>query len=266
LIEDIEERIEYEERRRIDSQRIKVKDKDEIETVEEVFDTLTLNSLYKLMRKIGLKKIYGVISSGKESRVYRAVDYRDNEYALKIYLTFTSEFKKGIWKYIYGDPRFESYNPTTTRKLILLWAKKEYKNLERMHRNGVSVPRPYGYQDNIIAMEFIGENGARAPLLKELRISSRRKAVEIYKEILENVRKMVCKARLVHADLSEYNIMVFKEKVYIIDVSQAVLTSHPNAQYFLEKDLENINRYFKKQYEIAEDTDKTEEIKSCLKI
>ncbi len=262
MTEENEKSIDLEIRRKLDKQRMKIKDEDLIETVEEVFDTLTLNSLYKIMRATGIRKLYGVVSTGKESRVYRGVDWKNREYAVKIYLTFTREFKKSIWKYIYGDPRFETESPSTTRKLMSLWAKKEYNNLKRMYSKGIRVPIPYAQRDNIVVMEFIGKNGKRAPLLREIELD-KSEAKKIYKKIVENIEKMVCKARLVHADLSEYNIMVYENQPVIIDVSQAVLIEHPNSMEFLEKDIRNIVVFFKKRYGIPPPEDKLEMIKEC---
>lgn len=53
--------------------------------------------------------------------------------------------------------------------------------------------------------------------------------------------------RLVHADLSEYNILFYKGKLYIIDVSQSVEHDHPHALDFLRKDLTNVTMYFSKR-------------------
>lgn len=48
------------------------------------------------------------------------------------------------------------------------------------------------------------------------------------------------KANLIHADLSEYNILWYNDKCYIIDLSQSVEPQHPNAFYFLMRDCNNI--------------------------
>ena len=52
--------------------------------------------------------------------------------------------------------------------------------------------------------------------------------------------------RVVHADLSEYNIMVHEDKPIIFDVSQAMLTSHQLAETLLVRDIGNVNRFFRR--------------------
>jgi RIO kinase 1 len=241
------------------------KDYDLLKTVEEVFDSFTVRSLYELARRLGIKRIGGVVSSGKEARIYRGINESGRELAIKIYLTFSAEFKKGIYKYVMGDERFENAKATTTKKLMSLWAKKEYSNLKRMYSARVSVPEPIGYKDNIVVMEFIGEEGVRAPLLKEVG-ESLDDPRSIYDEIAEGLRKMICRASLVHADLSEYNIMVFRGKPVFIDVSQSVLTTHPNSEEFLRKDISNIDRFFNRTYNIEVYGDTLlEELLRCLR-
>jgi len=187
--------------------------------------------------------MFGVVSAGKEARVYWAKNRRGEDVAVKIYLTTTAEFRKSIRQYIIGDPRFESVSGDL-RKLILKWVQKEYKNLKRMYEAGIRVPKPYYAYRNILVMEFIGENGIRAPLLKEVRLTDE-EYVEIYEKIVYYMKLMYSKAKLVHADLSEYNIMLYDGEPVIIDVSQAVTLDHPMAMYFLLRDIKNIIRYFR---------------------
>ncbi len=96
-------------------------------------------------------------------------------------------------------------------------------------------------------MDFIGENGRRAPLLKEITMYLKENpdlAQEIYRQTMKNLELIVCKAGLVHADLSEFNIMYYSGQIYIIDVSQAVTLDHPLAKEFLDRDIKNINGFF----------------------
>ena len=62
----------------------------------------------------------------------------------------------------------------------------------------------------------------------------------------------VRKAELVHADLSEYNILWLDEPVFI-DVSQSVLLVHDRAREYLYRDIQNITNYFRKMGVVTED-------------
>jgi len=187
-----------------------------------------------------------VVSAGKEARVYWGKDFEKRDLAVKIYLTTSAEFRRGLIKYLEADPRFAGRVPKSTRKLYSTWARKEFSNYMRMFKVGVSVPRPIAVHENILVMEFIGENGKPAPLLREVDPDVETLA-EIFRAVMEDVRKSVLRARLVHGDLSEYNIMVWEGKHYIIDVSQAVTLDHPNALDYLYRDIVNVVRFFSKQ-------------------
>lgn len=115
-----------------------------------------------------------------------------------------------------------------------------------MFEAGISVPKPIAVYENILVMEFIGVDGKPAPLLKDLDLSLE-ELKEVFNYLVEDLRKMVLKARLVHGDFSEYNVMVWEGKHYIIDVSQAVSLDHPNALEYLLRDLANIVKFFSKQ-------------------
>lgn len=237
---------EYEKLRRIEIERIdkrrvkRIKDEDFYETVEEVFDKLTLMALYELINKGYIHVMYGVVNTGKEARVYWAEDAKGNDVAVKIYLTASAEFRRSILMYIEGDPRFTRVK-RDTRSIIYVWARKEFKNLQRAFNAGVRVPKPYAVNKNILVMEFIGEDGVPAPLLKDYLPPN---LDEFFLKVLNYVKLLYSKANLVHADLSEYNIMVWNDEPIFIDIGQAVLLSHPMAEEFLVRDLDNLLRFF----------------------
>lgn len=62
------------------------------------------------------------------------------------------------------------------------------------------------------------------------------------------MKDLFVKANLIHADLSEYNILWYKGDCYFIDVSQAVEPCHENAFYFLMRDCKNITNVRKSKY------------------
>ena len=223
-------------------QLMKEKRSEEYEVLEEVFDRSTLMTIYHFMNKGIIDEIHGAAKAGKESKLYWGKDKEGNNLAIKIFLTVSAEFKKGMLIYIQGDPRFTRVR-RDTRSLIYLWAKKEFKNLHSAFEAGVSVPKPIAVRRNVLIMEFIGENGISAPLLREIQLQN---PGRIYRQILANVKRLYRKAKLVHADLSEYNVMIWKGKPVLFDVSQAVSREHPMSTEFLRRDLENISRYFKR--------------------
>ena len=222
---------------------MKNKRSEDYQVIEEVFDKSTLKVIYDFMNKGIIDELHGVVNAGKEARVYWGKDTQGNELAIKIYLTSSAEFKKGMFPYIEGDPRF-SHVRRDTRSLIYTWAQKEYKNLMRAKEAKVKVPEPLAIQKNVLIMNFIGKDGERAPLMKETILDDPQR---VFKLILTYVKRLYTKAGLVHADLSEYNVMIWKNKPVIFDVAQSVLIKHPLANRFLRRDLENLHRYFKRK-------------------
>jgi len=234
-----------EHRLRIVEKRDKILIKDfssERAVMEEVFDRSTLMTIYKFLNKRVIDEIYGVVKAGKEARIYWGKDPNEKELAIKIYLTTSADFKKGMLPYIEGDHRFAHVH-RDTRSLVYTWAQKEFKNLQLAYEVGVKVPQPIAVEKNVLIMEFIGKNGVSAPLIRDAPL---RNPKRVYKQLLNYLGRLYRKGGLVHADLSEYNIMILRGKPVIFDVSQAVPIKHPMADQFLRRDLENLYRYFKK--------------------
>ena len=209
-------------------------------TLEEVFDQATRMVIYRFFTEGILNEVHGVISAGKEARIYWGKNKEGKDLAVKIYLTSSAEFKKGMFKYIEGDYRFKGVKHDT-RSLIFAWAQKEFRNLEQATRAEINVPKPVAVKNNVLVMEFIGEDGVSAPSLKEQPPVSPQK---VYRQLLTYLARLYRKADLVHGDLSEYNIMMWKGKPVLFDMSQSVPTSHPLAKFLLERDLTNVNRFF----------------------
>ena len=73
----------------------------------------------------------------------------------------------------------------------------------------------------------------------------------VLREILRNVRRAYVKACVVHADLSEYNILLKNDgHVLIIDWPQAVTMEHPNAGELLERDVTNVLSFFSRRFQV----------------
>lgn len=171
---------------------------------------------------------------------------RKFEFAIKIFKTSILIFKDRE-RYVSGEFRFrKGHCKSNPRKMVQLWAEKEVRNLKRLNMTEglIKAPRPYLLKNNVIVMEFIGENGLGAPRLKDAEIEDLQ---QVYVDVLFIMRRMYHMCRLVHADFSEYNMLYYKGEVWVIDVSQAVEHDHPMALDFLRRDCANINDFFKRK-------------------
>lgn len=217
-------------------------------TEGEVFDHKTLLTLHKLLSSGALKSLDFPVNTGKEANVFRGTTHQGGFVAVKIYRVNTATFKH-VLKYIQGDDRFEGVQ-RDRRELVHAWAQKEFRNLHRIREAGVDVPEPIKALNNVLMTEYLGLEEGAWPALKDLgRLDD---PEPFWQKIRDDYIRIVNHAGLVHADFSEYNILV--EDVYektqrprIIDVGQAVLRNHPMAWEFLERDARNITNYFRRQ-------------------
>ena len=200
--------------------------------------------LFKMLRRGVISEINGCISTGKEANVYFSTS-EQGDCALKIYKTSILVFKDRD-KYVSGEFRFRhGYSRHNPRKMVRLWAEKEMRNLTRLHSNEIPSPRPILLRGHVLLMEFIGNEGWPAPRLKNVQLTEN-KARELYLECILIMRKLYTKCRLVHADLSEYNLLFHKGHLCVIDVSQSVEHDHPQALEFLRKDCANMTDFFRR--------------------
>ncbi|MDD5960406.1 serine protein kinase RIO [Methanobrevibacter wolinii] len=217
------------------------KDADDRKVGSEIFDNKTLETLYKLSNKNYIDVLNGEISTGKEANVLKGI--KGNKYfAVKIYRIATSDFKKMNF-YVDGDRRFKSRHGNK-RQLINSWVSKEYKNLERLYKAGVKVPKPITYLNNVLILEFIGDKEGNPA--KTVKYNPPKDIDNFFLKVLNEMDKFLNNAKLVHGDLSAYNIMNLNEEPVIIDVSQSVIYNNPISKELLERDINNLTNDFKK--------------------
>ena len=115
--------------------------------------------------------------------------------------------------------RFKKINP---RKMIRMWCEKELFNLKLLLRAGIPCPEPVTIKKHVLFMRFIGDNGIPANRLKDVQVNKEKTKTDIMTQVIELGQKMFQKAKIVHADFSEFNMLYYQKRVYVIDVSQAV--------------------------------------------
>ncbi|XP_054159160.1 serine/threonine-protein kinase RIO3-like [Oppia nitens] len=229
-------------------------DKKEKSTAEKVLDEKSRILVFKLMNRGILDTINGVIATGKESVVLHGrgsmteKGITHTEVAVKIFKTYLNEFRNRV-QYIGNDPvlhqtgKLSKQNP---KFMIPLWAEKEMHNLNRIRKNGIPCPEVLILKKHVLVMTFIGSDGKAAPTLKEANLNE-----ELLERAWKQTVDMLCKlfkdCNLIHSDFSEYNLLWHENKLWCIDVSQAVLSTHPMAFKFLWRDCNNICKFFAKR-------------------
>ncbi|MDD1730561.1 MAG: serine protein kinase RIO [Methanothrix sp.] len=232
---------------RIDILRTRLKDSDDKNVQDAVFDRRTLMDLYSLASKGVIDSLGGSVCTGKEANIFRAMA-GEKELALKIYRISTSNFNS-MQDYLQGDPRFSSVRGTK-RAIVSAWTRKEFRNLSRAEEVGIPVPHPIAMKENILVMDLIAVEGQVAPTLKDVNLEQE-EARAVYEQIVHYISLLYNRAQLVHADLSEFNILYRQEGPVIIDMGQSVTLDHPQARRFLERDIANVSHYFRKKYSLG---------------
>ncbi len=209
------------------------------------FDALALNTLYN--KKI----VYGVGNSrgvGKESDIYHAIDFDNNEIMLKINRTGRASFHQIKRKRNFLEGRFH-YSIFSTAASS---AKREFTILKKLQNENLPIPDVKGHNRHIIAMNVIEG-------IELINVRKIKKPIKVLEKIIEFAKTLYQKYNLVHADLTEYNIMFDErnEQVIIIDFPQAVEIDHPEADNFLRRDFDHFLDYFGKKWGVSTDDSET---------
>lgn len=201
------------------------------------YDCLAINALVKTDVLEAFGKSLGV---GKEADVYDALSPKGERIAVKFHRLGRISFRQTMRKRSYTMQHSASWLYQSR-----LAAEKEFQALQLLFPCRVAVPEPISQNRHVIAMGMI--EGAELTNWRRLA-----KPERILKEILRNIRKAYLKAGVIHADLSEYNVILKPDKhILIIDWPQYVTRDHPNAQDLLSRDVQNILQYFKRKHKLS---------------
>jgi RIO kinase 1 len=211
---------------------------EKFKTKHAVFDDFTNKTIFKLISEGHFDGLESPLYVGKESNVFIARK-EDKQIIVKIYRLETCDFNK-MYDYIKEDPRYDNLRGKR-RKIIFAWVQREFRNLLKAREGGVRVPKPITFQNNVLVMEFIGDNEPS----QKLKNAIPKDPKEFLDDIVENMRRLY-KAGLVHADLSPFNILSYNEKPVFIDFSQCTPVRISRGIEFLERDIHNIASFFRK--------------------
>lgn len=223
-------------------------------TSEMGMDQKTRLLLYKFINNMIIDNIDGIVSKGKEAVVLHGEGNTHHEemkipkeVAIKIFSTTLNEFKQRD-RYIKDDFRFKGKGQLkqNNKYIIHMWCEKEFYNLNRLKKAQIPCPIAITFKKHILIMSYIGNGHENpAPKLKDVKLSVA-DMICAYEEVVDIMKRMYQDAKLIHADFSEYNILYYEGKLYVIDLAQAVEPYHPSAFEFLMRDCYNITSFFEK--------------------
>ena len=146
-------------------------------------------------------EVFSLISTGKEADVYLA-GYNGAPLAVKVYRLYRTSHRGGRPIKLDSAGRLAAH---------------EYDMLYQAWRGGAPVPAPARRVEHMISMRYLG--GERpAPRLHDVRLDDPPLCLE---KVLAGVESLA-RAGVVHSDLSSYNILVFEDRPWFIDLSEAI--------------------------------------------
>ena len=192
-------------------------------------------ALKALVDKNVIEKFGKSLGVGKESDVYDALTPDGTQVAVKIHRLGRTSFRDVKRKRGYTTQHL--YTPDWHKRSALA-AKREYIALRLLEPHGIAAPKPLARNRHILVMSMI--EGAEL-----YRYSTIADPGAVLEEILDNMRLAYQDAKVIHADLSPYNVILQPDQhILIIDWPQYIRPDHPNAEALLKRDVRNVLGFF----------------------
>ncbi|XP_070791846.1 serine/threonine-protein kinase RIO2 [Pituophis catenifer annectens] len=174
---------------------------------------------------------------GKESDIYIVANEEEEQLALKLHRLGRTSFRNLKNKRDYHKHRHKM----SWLYLSRLAAMKEFAYMKALYDRQFPVPKPYDYNRHAVVMELV--NGY--PLCQVRHLED---PASLYNELMELIVKLANHG-LIHGDFNEFNLMLDnKDQVTMIDFPQMVSTSHPNAEWYFDRDVKCIRDFFMKRF------------------
>ncbi|XP_040010120.1 serine/threonine-protein kinase RIO2 [Xiphias gladius] len=198
------------------------------------YDYLALKTLCSREVVISVGNQMGV---GKESDIYIVASPNGEQYALKLHRLGRTSFRNLKNKRDYHKHR----KNMSWLYLSRLSAMKEFAYMKALYDRGFPVPKPVDYNRHAVVMELI--NGYPLCQVHELQDPP-----ALYNEFMELIVKLANHG-LIHGDFNEFNLMLDdQDHITMIDFPQMVSTSHPNAEWYFDRDVKCIRDFFAKRF------------------
>jgi RIO kinase 1 len=137
----------------------------------------------------------------------------------------------------------------STRGKALLqerWTSHEHDVMAVLWQAGVRVPYPVRFAEDHLDMQYVGDLGQAAPTLARLRPRGPVLGA-MWDQLVANLERVVG-CGYAHGDLSAYNLLWWREELWLIDFPQAVdIAANPMGLDFLQRDVANVAAWFARQ-------------------
>ncbi len=222
----------------LSQKRDSLKDGGRVDIPEITFETVKEDAI-----RFGLvTDVHYQMNAGKEASIFLA-EWKGHAVILKAYR---------LWHSSHQLSKTKGFIPVGTSKrsycvydMMANMAVVEYDLLINCFKAGMHVPTPIGRVGTYVTMRFIGDDFEPAPQLKDAELQE---PEVVFEQILDDYLIMYRDVHYVHADLSEYNILWWQNRPWIIDVPQGYkVDTHCNmnkAEALLRRDIRNVMKYF----------------------
>lgn len=216
-------------------------------------------ALHSLQKSDAVYSVGNQIGVGKESDIFVVSDEKGTQRVLKIHRLGRVSFKKGV-------RNKRDYARTKTQKergaaswmyMSRLAAMKEYAFMTALRETGtVEVPVPLGQNRHQIVMSLIDGFPLR-------QIDKVPDPPGLYAELMEMLVKLASHG-LIHGDFNEFNILIKEEDIpdtegevrlvpVLIDFPQMVSVDHANAEFYFQRDVDCVKRFFSRRFGFTSD-------------
>ncbi len=197
-----------------------------------------------------IDEVVGQLQSGKEAEVY-VVRTGNDYHCAKVYKesnhrTFKHRTQYTEGRQVRGSRRGRAMDKKSRygrQEQELEWQNTEVEALFLLGQAGVQVPKAFTFYEGVLLLEMLTDrDGDPAPRLTDVEITADQ-ARTYHLELIRQAVLMLCSG-IVHGDLSEFNVLVANDKLYIIDFPQAVQATANNAFQIFERDLKQLANFF----------------------
>ncbi|KAM6036873.1 serine/threonine-protein kinase RIO2 isoform 2-T2 [Theristicus caerulescens] len=198
------------------------------------YDYLALKTLSS--RQV-INSVGNQMGVGKESDIYIVANEEEQQLALKLHRLGRTSFRSLKNKRDYHKHRHKM----SWLYLSRLAAMKEFAYMKALHDRKFPVPKPVDYNRHAVVMELIDGY----PLCQVRQMED---PATVYSELMDLIVKLANHG-LIHGDFNEFNLILDNDDhVTMIDFPQMISTSHANAEWYFDRDVNCIKEFFKKRF------------------